>query len=983
MKQTNSSEGFILKLLLPLFLFCLSLISGVLNIDAAELSTVPDSLTPQGIYTTEPVISTEEDNDTVSQDDLIPSTFPEDEPIISKALDNETEITLPPQAELTEEPTEPSDTPLPVEYSLKVDANGGTIYMEEFGEYVDGYTLYRTVNSTAARYVLSDGREYSFEVADASKWGIVIPTPVLEGNYFQAWDNTNTSAVDSSNPNKVNQNLTKSFGVKAIWSTTPSSTPTPTVTPTPIIRKFTFDSDGGSSVATIYREKGEEWGFVLPTPTKKGYVLDYWQNTKTGTKYTDIYRFESYTVNNDFSVKAVWKLADYSLTYNLKGGYFETDPNFKLSYNIKTPTFTLIKPKRKYYNFAGWYTNSKFTGSPVTKVVLGSTGDKTFYAKWVKAKPGAVTVSKLTNPTGKIKITLKKVASVKGYQVKISTNKNFKSNTITCDIKNKTSYTYPNACKRTYYVKARAYAKDSTGNLCYGSYGKAKKIKVTKMPKEYTPTSTSGKLTSVKAISTSYVQVKAKVTKRLKSSDDFYYIVKVNPDNDTIVEGVIKKIPKQTSIVENVSIENGKVSNLMAKYALAVKKSGKYMLISNKMWVANPQASAANTVAYTKGASKKGIQGAPIDKYPDWANSNTDHTLLNLDLNWIIGDQTNGMPYKYNGKTYYFKGYYEGYIKLCNEKNINVSMVVLLTYDEKTKHLIHPAARTPGKNYYTLNTEDKAAREHLEAIFSYLGEHYGQSECYVSNWILGNEVNSHKVWNYAGNMDLNTYMKSYAKAFRMMYYGVKHGYSNAKCFISLDHMWNVGTSGFSSKATLDSFAKAIKAENKYVEFNIAFHAYPANLKNAAFWNDAVSNSVNTSYISPKNIEVLTNYVKNNFGTKTRIILSEQGFNAGSGDNVQAAALAYAYYKAEFNPMIDSFIIRSYIDHMDEVNQGLSFGMCNLNGAYRSAFYVYVNMNTPNSTKYTNQYLSTIGAKDWNSIIPGYNAKKFKSMKHSN
>ena len=37
---------------------------------------------------------------------------------------------------------------------------------------------------------------------------------------------------------------------------------------------------------------------------------------------------------------------------------------------------------REGYTFAGWYDNADFTGEPVTEIPLGSTGDKTFYAKW-------------------------------------------------------------------------------------------------------------------------------------------------------------------------------------------------------------------------------------------------------------------------------------------------------------------------------------------------------------------------------------------------------------------------------------------------------------------------------------------------------------------------------------------------------------------------------------------------------------------------
>lgn len=975
MKQTNSSEGFIFKLLLPLFLFCLSLLSGVLTIDAAELSKGPDNLPPQGVYVTQPVISTEENQESPSEKENALSATPQEEETVSTTP--EVEITLTPQAELTEEPTEPSDTPLPVEYSLKVDANGGTIYMEEFGEYVDGYTLYRTVNSTAARYVLSDGREYSFEVADASKWGIVIPTPVLEGNYFQAWDNTNTSAVDSSNPNKVNQNLTKSFGVKAIWSTTPSSTPTPTVTPTPIIRKFTFDSDGGSPVATVYREKGDVWGFVLPTPTKKGYVLDYWYNTNTQTKYNDIYRFENYTVNNDFSVKAAWKLADYSVNYNLKGGYFLDNTKIIESYTMNTPTFTLVKPVRKNYNFAGWYTNSKFTGSPVTKVTLGSTGDKNLYAKWVSAKPSGVTVSKLTNPAGKIKINLKKVSNVKGYQVKISTNKNFKSNNITYDIKNKTSFTYTNACKHTYYIKARAYVKDSTGNLCYGSYGKVKKIKVTKVAKEYTPTSTSATITSANATSSTEMTIKGKFKKRLKSSDDYYYVVHVNEKTGKYMR-VMAKFPKTSTPTVKIPITGKGMGNLANHFAFAIKKGKSYMLVSKPSYIKNPEAGAINTMKRVVPSTKKGMQGAYTS---DLGSKNT---LINIELNKMIASNGGGTPFVYNGKTYYFNEPHPSWdVTDKNNAGINVTFVILLRWDDNCSYLIHPSARVKGKTYYTLNTVESKGRETLAAMFAFLGQTYGQKNCYVSNWVLGNEVNAHLAWNYAGNQSLTDYMTSYADAFSLLYYGVKQGYGNARCYISLDHAWNkaVPTAGYSSHATLDAFVSALKKNHSNVKWNLAYHAYPAPLTAPDLWNNTgVTNNVNTTlYITPKNIEILSKYIKNNYGKDTRIILSEQGFTSSRGQNIQAAALAYTYYKAEFDDMIDAVIFRCEYDAQEEVAQGLAMGMMDRNGGRKEAYNVFKYMDTPSSTKVTTPYLSTIGAKSWSSIIPGYSAKKFNSM----
>ena len=94
-----------------------------------------------------------------------------------------------------------------------------------------------------------------------------------------------------------------------------------------------------------------------------------------------------------------------------------------------------------------------------------------------------------------------------------------------------------------------------------------------------------------------------------------------------------------------------------------------------------------------------------------------------------------------------------------------------------------------------------------------------------------------------------------------------------------------------------------------------------------FTNDANS----TTFITMRNIDTLTSYVKSRYGSNTRVILSEQGFSSTGGQANQAAALALAYYKAACNPMIDVFIVRSYKDEAHEVAQGLAMGLKDANG----------------------------------------------------
>ncbi len=56
-------------------------------------------------------------------------------------------------------------------------------------------------------------------------------------------------------------------------------------------------------------------------------------------------------------------------------------------YNNSTPTYTLPTPTKNNESFLGWYTSSNFSGSPVTTLPQGSTGNKTYYAKWQNSTP--------------------------------------------------------------------------------------------------------------------------------------------------------------------------------------------------------------------------------------------------------------------------------------------------------------------------------------------------------------------------------------------------------------------------------------------------------------------------------------------------------------------------------------------------------------------------------------------------------------------
>lgn len=115
--------------------------------------------------------------------------------------------------------------------------------------------------------------------------------------------------------------------------------------------------------------------------TQKGYVLKGWATTSNATSvnYTP---GQSVYGNSIVSpvLYAIWAPTNYTITYNLNNG---TQANGAITnYNIESNTFNLPIPTRTNYAFVGWYDNSSFTGNPITQIVKGSYGNKTYYAKW-------------------------------------------------------------------------------------------------------------------------------------------------------------------------------------------------------------------------------------------------------------------------------------------------------------------------------------------------------------------------------------------------------------------------------------------------------------------------------------------------------------------------------------------------------------------------------------------------------------------------
>ena len=510
-----------------------------------------------------------------------------------------------------------------------------------------------------------------------------------------------------------------------------------------------------------------------------------------------------------------------------------------------------------------------------------------------------------------------------------------------------------------------------------------------KWTKEISPSAKAATLDYVKGTKVNTITVSATVSNYVKSSDGYYYLVYVDSNSGKVKKtvGKVKKPEKAKGKITFKLNITGHPEYAQGKFAIGIKKSkSAYSVISPKSYVSNPEKLSTNTAAYFVPGTKKGIQATDINELTDTKSKTV---FFNLYISDLMRKDSGVETYKYNGKTYHFNGLY-GYVYLvqqCNAKGIQVTAQISIDRNASTQSFITGNSPYAETAYYGWNTDNSTTRQTMEAMFAYLGEKFGKNNCYISNWILGNEVNSASGYYYVGNVSFSKFISMYSEAFRCLYNAVKSSRGSSKVFICLDNCWNqknAFTICYSARSTLESFAAKISDMQKDVNWNLAYHAYNQPLSDSQFWSGAnasmfTGDANTTTFITMRNIQTLTDYVKNRFGSNTRIILSEQGFSSTYGGQAnQAAAIALAYYKAACNPMIDAFIIRSYKDEAHEVAQGLAMGLKDANGKKKTAYNVFKNMDSSNSLKYTEKILkSQVG--NWKSLVPGYSTGKISSM----
>jgi uncharacterized repeat protein (TIGR02543 family) len=247
-------------------------------------------------------------------------------------------------------------------------AEGGELYSWPF-EPVGDITIYAqwTPFIYAITYNLNGGsnppgspQSYTIESVD-----ITMADPVRAGYDFGGWYG-NTAFTGSA----VNSIAAGSVGDKTFYAKW-----------TPVSYTISYNLDGGSGAAgnpVAYTIESETISLAAPVRTNYDFAGWFGNEKLTGSAVNSI----AADSVGDKTFYAKWTPVSYTITYNLDGENAAENP---ASYTVESEAITLAAPSRTGYSFLGWYDNANLSGSVFNSIPAGSTGNKTFWAKWTSA----------------------------------------------------------------------------------------------------------------------------------------------------------------------------------------------------------------------------------------------------------------------------------------------------------------------------------------------------------------------------------------------------------------------------------------------------------------------------------------------------------------------------------------------------------------------------------------------------------------------
>ena len=153
----------------------------------------------------------------------------------------------------------------------------------------------------------------------------------------------------------------------------------------------TFDSMGGSAVASQKVSKGGYATEPAPAPTKPGYIFQHWSRYSAADTITIPWSFTGSKIASDRTLYAYWKACDPSVTYTVmfdsRGGSPVDPQTVAEGATVQKPA----NPTRDGQTFRGWYTDAACSNA--YDFSAPALADIKLYAKWDNLPAASYTVA--------------------------------------------------------------------------------------------------------------------------------------------------------------------------------------------------------------------------------------------------------------------------------------------------------------------------------------------------------------------------------------------------------------------------------------------------------------------------------------------------------------------------------------------------------------------------------------------------------------
>lgn len=189
--------------------------------------------------------------------------------------------------------------------------------------------------------------EDSYTKAGSLYYGAAITAPELaKFGFAYEWDTAPSAAMPARN-----------VSYRAVWTENDKF-------------NVTFVDFDNTVISKVEGYGGE--AVTAPSdPTRTGYTFTGWDKAIP----------ETVSDSESVTIRAQYSIVDYAISFALNDGEFVEGITAPATYSVESENIVLPAPVKTGYTFAGWFTDSELT-SQASQIAKGSTGDKSFYAKW-------------------------------------------------------------------------------------------------------------------------------------------------------------------------------------------------------------------------------------------------------------------------------------------------------------------------------------------------------------------------------------------------------------------------------------------------------------------------------------------------------------------------------------------------------------------------------------------------------------------------